>query len=69
MEIQEDRWRQSYAILIANLLFFFNRNENIKNEAPFILLIMEDCYMELCDDNLTGRPYSFQIKFKTFVHF
>uniref|UniRef100_A0A915BXJ1 Ovule protein n=1 Tax=Parascaris univalens TaxID=6257 RepID=A0A915BXJ1_PARUN len=61
----EDRWRSAYGILKANLLFIFNRVEDVGVEAPFILLILEDCYMELCDDNTTGRTYSFQIKFKT----
>ncbi|VDK18547.1 unnamed protein product [Anisakis simplex] len=61
----EDRWRPAYGILKANLLFIFNRVEDVGVEAPFILLIIEDCYMELCDDNETGRSYSFQIKFKT----
>lgn len=63
--LQEERWRQSYGILKANLLFLFNRAEDIGVEAPFVLLILEDCYMELCDDNATGRAYSFQVKFKT----
>ncbi|VDM40386.1 unnamed protein product [Toxocara canis] len=61
----EDRWRPAYGILKANLLFIFNRAEDIGVEAPFILLILEDCYMELCDDNATGRAYSFQVRFKT----
>lgn len=63
--LQDDRWRSAYGILKANLLFIFNRAEDVGVEAPFILLILEDCYMELCDDNATGRAYSFQIKFKT----
>ncbi|VDD96388.1 unnamed protein product [Enterobius vermicularis] len=63
--LQDNRWRSSYAILKANLLFFFNRIEEVGTEAPFMILILEDCCMELCDDNLTGRDFCFEIRFKT----
>ncbi|KAK6100841.1 PH domain family protein [Brugia pahangi] len=63
--LQDGRWRSLYAILKANLLFLFNQPENVGVEAPCIILILEDCYMELCDDNTTKRSYSFEVILKT----
>ncbi|VDM98215.1 unnamed protein product [Thelazia callipaeda] len=57
--LQDGRWRSLYGLLKANLLFLFNQQSNIGVEAPCIILILEDCYMELCDDNVTKRSYSF----------
>ncbi|VDM11061.1 unnamed protein product [Wuchereria bancrofti] len=63
--LQDGRWRSLYAMLKANLLFLFNQPENVGVEAPCIILILEDCYMELCDDNTTKRSYSFEVILKT----
>uniref|UniRef100_A0A0N5AQC8 PH domain-containing protein n=1 Tax=Syphacia muris TaxID=451379 RepID=A0A0N5AQC8_9BILA len=63
--LQDSRWRFSYAILKANLLFFFNKSDEVGVEAPFMVLIIEDCCMELCDDNQTGRDFCFEVRFKT----
>uniref|UniRef100_A0A0R3RHT0 PH domain-containing protein n=1 Tax=Elaeophora elaphi TaxID=1147741 RepID=A0A0R3RHT0_9BILA len=63
--LQDGRWRSLHGILKANLLFLFNQSENVGIEAPCIILILEDCYMELCDDNATKRSYSFEVILKT----
>ncbi|MCP9259042.1 putative actin-related protein 2/3 complex subunit 3 [Dirofilaria immitis] len=61
--LQDGRWRSLHGILKANLLFLFSQPENVGIEAPCIILILEDCYIELCDDNatrrLTGRKFIF----------
>ncbi|VDN24389.1 unnamed protein product [Gongylonema pulchrum] len=49
----------------ANLLFLFGQQTDVGIEAPSIILILEDCYIELCDDNATGHLYSFQVVLKT----
>lgn len=46
------------------MLFIFEGEESL--ECPLILLVIEDCVVELADDNLTGRPFSFSIRFKTY---
>uniref|UniRef100_A0A7E4VHY6 PH domain-containing protein n=1 Tax=Panagrellus redivivus TaxID=6233 RepID=A0A7E4VHY6_PANRE len=61
--LQDDRWRQTYAVLKANLLFFFE--SETQTDSPIFLLIVEDCTIELSDDNLTGKPYSFAIRLKS----
>uniref|UniRef100_A0A915DET9 PH domain-containing protein n=1 Tax=Ditylenchus dipsaci TaxID=166011 RepID=A0A915DET9_9BILA len=62
--LQEDKkWRKLFSILKANLLFMFNSENSL--DAPALLIMVEDCLIELADDNQTGKPYSFSIKFKT----
>lgn len=63
---QDDHWRRLYAILKANLLFLFQSAERL--EIPVLLIIMEDCIVELADDNVTGKEFSFSIKFNTTGH-
>ncbi|MFH4975243.1 hypothetical protein AB6A40_001952 [Gnathostoma spinigerum] len=63
--LQEDHWRMAFGVLKANILFIFNKQDDFGVLPPIVLLIVEDCIIDLCDDNLTGRSYSFQIKFKT----
>lgn len=64
---EEGVWRLVHGILKANLLFLFCVPEDASITAPCVILIMEDCYIELCDDNTTARAYSFQIVYKTLV--
>lgn len=64
-ELQDEKWRQTFAVLKANLLFFFESESQLS--IPIFLLIVEDCIIELSDDNITGRQFSFSIKFKTYV--
>jgi len=64
--LQDDKWRRLYGVLKANLLFMFENQERL--EIPKLLIIIEDCVMEMCDDNLTGMAYSFSIRFKTTGH-
>uniref|UniRef100_A0A914DPD7 PH domain-containing protein n=1 Tax=Acrobeloides nanus TaxID=290746 RepID=A0A914DPD7_9BILA len=61
--LQDERWRQTYAILKANLLFFFENEEQLDN--PILLLIVEDCVIELSDDNQIGKSFSFFIRSQT----
>ncbi|KAE9551337.1 hypothetical protein FO519_005452 [Halicephalobus sp. NKZ332] len=61
--LQDDKWRQTFAVLKANLLFFFESESQLN--VPLYLLIIEDCIIELSDDNQTGKPFSFSIRFKT----
>uniref|UniRef100_A0AC34F3P1 PH domain-containing protein n=1 Tax=Panagrolaimus sp. ES5 TaxID=591445 RepID=A0AC34F3P1_9BILA len=61
--LQEDRWRPTFAVLKANLLFFFESENQL--ESPVFLLIVEDCTIEPSDDNQTGRQFSFAINFKS----
>ncbi|CAD6197384.1 unnamed protein product [Caenorhabditis auriculariae] len=67
LQLQQDfRWRPAYGVLKANLLFLYNRAEEEQNQgAPFLLLIIEDCFIELCDENKIGKDFTFEIKFKT----
>uniref|UniRef100_A0A914ICL1 PH domain-containing protein n=1 Tax=Globodera rostochiensis TaxID=31243 RepID=A0A914ICL1_GLORO len=64
--LQDERWRKLYAILKANLLFMFESSDRL--EIPVLLIVMEDCVVELADDNATGRQHSFSIKFNTTGH-
>uniref|UniRef100_A0AC34PUB8 PH domain-containing protein n=1 Tax=Panagrolaimus sp. JU765 TaxID=591449 RepID=A0AC34PUB8_9BILA len=61
--LQDDRWKETYAVLKANLLFFFESESQLN--VPIFLLIIEDCTIELSDDNETGKQFSFLIRFKT----
>uniref|UniRef100_A0A183BYR4 PH domain-containing protein n=1 Tax=Globodera pallida TaxID=36090 RepID=A0A183BYR4_GLOPA len=63
---RDERWRKLYAILKANLLFMFESSDRL--EIPVLLIVMEDCVVELADDNATGRQHSFSIKFNTTGH-
>lgn len=64
LQLQQDfRWRLCFAVLKANLLFIFNKQED--TEPPFLILIIEDCFVELCDENKLGRDFTFEIKYKT----
>ncbi|KAF7629976.1 PH domain-containing protein [Meloidogyne graminicola] len=58
--VQDDCRRRLYAILKANLLFMFKSAESL--EIPLLLIIMEDCVVELADDNSTGMEHSFVIR-------
>uniref|UniRef100_A0A1I8C2T2 PH domain-containing protein n=1 Tax=Meloidogyne hapla TaxID=6305 RepID=A0A1I8C2T2_MELHA len=58
--LQDDCRRRLYAILKANLLFLFKSAERL--EIPLLLIIMEDCVVELADDNFTGMEHSFVIR-------
>jgi hypothetical protein len=46
-------------------LFLFQSAERL--EIPVLLIIMEDCIVELADDNVTGKEFSFSIKFNTYA--
>ncbi|CAJ0600304.1 unnamed protein product [Cylicocyclus nassatus] len=64
LQLQQDlRWRQCYAVLKANLLFVFGKQDD--PEPPFLILIIEDCFIELCDENKLGKDFTFEIKYKT----
>lgn len=43
----------------------FENENSISKHAPVLLIIVEDCFIELSDDNQTGKSFSFSIKFKT----
>ncbi|EYC35165.1 hypothetical protein Y032_1127g3649 [Ancylostoma ceylanicum] len=57
------RWRPCYAVLKANILFAFSKQDD--PEPPFLILIIEDCFIELCDENKLGKDFTFEIKYKT----
>ncbi|VDM63257.1 unnamed protein product [Angiostrongylus costaricensis] len=61
--LQDFRWRPCFAVLKANLLFVFDKQDD--PEPPFLILIIEDCFVELCDENKLGRDFTFEIKYKT----
>ncbi|KAJ1374922.1 hypothetical protein KIN20_038127 [Parelaphostrongylus tenuis] len=64
LQLQQDfRWRPCFAVLKANLLFVFNKQDD--PEPPFLILIIEDCFVELCDENKLGRDFTFEIKYKS----
>ncbi|CAI4229643.1 unnamed protein product [Auanema sp. JU1783] len=63
LQLQQDfRWRPCYGVLKDNLLFVYNKETD---EKPFQILIIEDCFIELCDENRIGKDFTFEIKFKT----
>uniref|UniRef100_A0A1I7YQG4 PH domain-containing protein n=1 Tax=Steinernema glaseri TaxID=37863 RepID=A0A1I7YQG4_9BILA len=61
---QNEKWRSAFGLLKANL-FFILRERTDGTQEPMQLLIIEDCLIELGDDNVTGMPHSFWLKFKT----
>ncbi|KAI1721092.1 PH domain-containing protein [Ditylenchus destructor] len=62
--LQDDsRWRKLFGILKANILFLFASEDDLKQ--PSLIILVEDSLIELADDNVTGRQFSFSIKFKT----
>uniref|UniRef100_A0AC35TRM0 PH domain-containing protein n=1 Tax=Rhabditophanes sp. KR3021 TaxID=114890 RepID=A0AC35TRM0_9BILA len=61
--LREDGWQELFGILKANILFLFASEHNLES-CPY-LIIVEDCLIDLLDDNQTGRPFSFSIKLKT----
>lgn len=63
MLFKDERWRDVYAILTANLLFIFEDENHLTN--PIVLIIIEDFTVEPADDNVTGMPFSFALKSKT----
>ncbi|CAJ0943300.1 unnamed protein product, partial [Mesorhabditis belari] len=68
LEVQQEfKWRSGWGVLKANMLFVFNRigNHKVESEPPFLLLIIEDCFVELGDDNQLGKEFTFKINFKT----
>ncbi|CAD5222992.1 unnamed protein product [Bursaphelenchus xylophilus] len=62
--LQDEHWRTLYAVMTANLLYLFESADDL-NAAPMVLLIVEDCLVEMADDNVTGKPYSFLLRSKT----
>ncbi|KAI6188722.1 PH domain-containing protein [Aphelenchoides besseyi] len=61
--LQDERWRDIFALLKANLLFIFEDEQHLR--SPIVLIIIEDCTVEPADDNETGMSYSFILKSKT----
>lgn len=49
------------------MLFVYNKTEEETSAPPFLLLIIEDCFIELCDENKIGKDFTFEIKFKSCV--
>lgn len=47
------------------MLFVYNKTEEETSAPPFLLLIIEDCFIELCDENKIGKDFTFEIKFKS----
>uniref|UniRef100_A0A0N5C1X1 PH domain-containing protein n=1 Tax=Strongyloides papillosus TaxID=174720 RepID=A0A0N5C1X1_STREA len=61
--LREDGWKDCYGLLKANILFLFESKNNM-DSCPY-LIIIEDCIIDLLDDNQTGKQFSFSIKHKT----
>ncbi|CAB3402381.1 unnamed protein product [Caenorhabditis bovis] len=66
LQLQQDfSWRSGWGVLKANILFVYNKPEDETTAQPFLLLIIEDCFIELCDENKIGKDFTFEIKFKS----
>ncbi|CAE17975.1 PH domain-containing protein [Caenorhabditis elegans] len=66
LQLQQDfQWRAGWGVLKANMLFVYNKTEEETSAPPFLLLIIEDCFIELCDENKIGKDFTFEIKFKS----
>ncbi|GMR42756.1 hypothetical protein PMAYCL1PPCAC_12951, partial [Pristionchus mayeri] len=63
--LQELGWRSSLGILKANILFLFEEAKERKATSPFLVLIIEDCFVQLGDDNSLGKEFTLEIRFKT----
>ena len=62
--LQELRWRPGYGVLKANLLFFYDKDDRERKEA-ILLLIVEDCFVQIGDDNSVGKEFTFELRMKT----
>lgn len=64
---QDFQWRNGWGVLKANMLLVYNKqeDESSPSDPPFLLLIIEDCFIELCDENRIGKDFSFVINFKS----
>ncbi|EGT36815.1 hypothetical protein CAEBREN_12549 [Caenorhabditis brenneri] len=49
------------------MLLVYNKqeDESSPSDPPFLLLIIEDCFIELCDENRIGKDFTFVINFKS----
>ena len=53
-------WEVRHAILKGNLLFLFKKK---LDKTPCYLFLLEDCVTELISDEISGKEFSFQIRF------
>lgn len=67
LQLQQDfQWRVGWGVLKANMLMIYNKQEDeTSTEPPFLLLIIEDCFIEVCDENQIGKDFTFVINFKS----
>jgi hypothetical protein len=60
----DGRWQPAVASIKANILFLFHKYPTT-DESPFAMYIIDDCLVEICDDNATGRMFTFSLRFRT----
>ncbi|ETN71255.1 hypothetical protein NECAME_00944 [Necator americanus] len=61
--LTQQKHENSCCFVVADLNRVVSRQDD--PEPPFLILIIEDCFIELCDENKLGKDFTFEIKFKT----
>lgn len=56
------KWETHFGVVKANMLFVFKKDVT---KPPMSVHIIEDCHVEVCDDNETGKPFSFCVKHRS----
>uniref|UniRef100_A0A914W4D0 Actin-related protein 2/3 complex subunit 3 n=1 Tax=Plectus sambesii TaxID=2011161 RepID=A0A914W4D0_9BILA len=58
------KWEAHFGVVKANMLFVFKKDAT---KPPLSMHIIEDCHVEVCDDNETGKPIRFESQSRSHI--